>query len=96
MRNRLLSRRGGKTITISAVYSSRFNDEQRAKLSRAKSAIVAYPWRVARPAEISYAEIRHAPRAPGETERDVEVRERGRETALLTVSRGSDRVNQSH
>lgn len=57
----IVSGREGKTITISAVYSSRFNDEQRAKLSRAKSyPIVAYPWRVARPAEISYAEIRHA------------------------------------
>lgn len=59
-----------KTI-IPAVYPSRFNDEQRAKSSRAKSAIVVYPWRVARPAEISHAEIRHASRAPGETEKSL-------------------------
>lgn len=57
----------------STVYPSRFNSERRAKSSRIKSAIMAYPWRVARPAEISYAEIRHASRAPGEV---VKVDER--------------------
>lgn len=62
----------GKTA-ISAVYPSRFNDERRAKSSRIKSAIVVYSWRVAWPAEISYAEIRHASRTPGEV---VKVDER--------------------
>lgn len=38
----------GKTA-ISTVYPSRFNNERRAKSSRIKSAIIAYPWRVARP-----------------------------------------------
>lgn len=61
---------------ISAVYPSRFNDERRAKSSRIKSAIAAYPWRVARPAEISYAEIRHASRAPGEVVKVDEKKEK--------------------
>lgn len=66
---------GGKTA-ISTVYPSRFNNERRAKSSRIKSAIMAYPWRVARPAEISYAEIRHASRAPGEVVKVDERKER--------------------
>lgn len=88
----------GKTA-ISAVYPSRFNDERRAKSSRIKSAIVAYPWRVAQPAEISYAEIRHASRAPGEVVKVDEREEKGKKkwkAAPGGQCRGSDRVNQGH
>lgn len=47
-------------------------------------------WRVARPAEISYAEIRHASRALGETKRSLKKtkkRKKGK-GQLLTVSVG--------
>jgi len=55
--------------------------------------IVAYQWRVAQPAEISYAEIRHASRAPGEV---VKVNERKKREVVPGQCRGSDRVNQGH
>jgi len=70
---------------ISAVYPSRFNDERRAKSSRIKLAIAAYPWRVARPAEISYAEIRHASRAPGEVVKVDERKEKKRQLPAISV-----------
>lgn len=88
-----------KQNAISAVYSSRFNDEQRAKSSRIKSTIVAYSWRVAQLAEISYTEIRHASCAKvvGEVvKRWTREKKKKREVAPGGQCRGSDCVNQVH